>query len=74
VATGLGESVKRQKPTMVDLASIKKTEAPTEARVESRTAPVSDFAQAAAAKRERDDEQDEYANLEIPAFLRRQMN
>ena len=74
VATGLGEMVKRQKPTMVDLSSIKKAEAPTEARVVESKASVADFAQAAAAKREREEEQDEYANLEIPAFLRRQVN
>jgi len=36
---------------------------------------VKDFSQALASKqREREEEQDEYANLEIPAFLRRQAN
>lgn len=74
VATGLGETVKRQKPTMVDLSSIKKAEAPTEAKIVETKASVADFAQAAAAKREREEEHDEYANLEIPAFLRRQIN
>lgn len=68
VATGLGETVKRQKPTMVDLSSIKKAEAPTEAKVVETKSNVSDFATAAASKRERDEEVDEYANLEIPAF------
>ncbi len=73
VATGLGESVKRQKPNLVDLSSIKKAEAPTEAKVEVKTT-VADFGQAMAAKRDREEEHDEYANLEIPAFLRRQSN
>lgn len=72
VATGLGETAKR-KNTMVDLAVLKKPEA-----VASNDAPkadVKDFGQALAAKqREREEEADEYANLEIPAFLRRQMN
>jgi hypothetical protein len=36
-------------------------------------ATVADFSQAVAAKRDRE-EDDEYANLEIPAFLRRQAN
>lgn len=75
VATGLGETVKRQKPNLVDLSVLKKPEmAPTEAKVETK-ASVADFSQAVAAKRERDvEEHDEYANLEIPAFLRRQSN
>lgn len=72
VATGLGETAKR-KNTMVDLSVLKKPEA-----VAAEAAPkaeVKDFGQALAAKqREREEEQDEYANLEIPAFLRRQMN
>lgn len=72
VATGLGESAKRVKPTMVDLTALKKPDAPVAHEVPK--AEVKDFGQALAAKRERDEEQDEYANLEIPAFLRRQSN
>lgn len=73
VATGLGETVKRNKPNLVDLSALKKPDAvATEARVEVK--PVADFSQAMAAKREREEEHDEYANLEIPAFLRRQSN
>jgi hypothetical protein len=41
--------------------------------VETKTT-VADFGQAMSAKREREEEHDEYANLEIPAFLRRQSN
>ena len=73
VATGLGETVKRNKPNLVDLSSIKKAEAPMESRTEAK-ASVADFSQAVAAKRDREEEHDEYANLEIPAFLRRQSN
>jgi len=74
VATGLGEAAKR-KTNMVDLSVLKK---PAEAAPASEAAPradVKDFGQALAAKqREREEQDDEYANLEIPAFLRRQAN
>jgi cell division protein FtsZ len=73
VATGLGETAKRKTTNMVDLSVLKKPE--TAAHVEAPKADVKDFGQALAAKqRERDEEADEYANLEIPAFLRRQAN
>ncbi|NBV54127.1 MAG: cell division protein FtsZ [Proteobacteria bacterium] len=75
VATGLGE-VRSKKANMVDLSALKTTkhEAQTP-REEAPKAEVRDFAQALATKqREREEEADEYANLEIPAFLRRQAN
>lgn len=76
VATGLGE-VRSKKANMVDLSALKtaKSEAHVAREVEAPKAEVRDFAQALATKqREREEEVDEYANLEIPAFLRRQAN
>lgn len=72
VATGLGE-VRSKKANLVDLSSLKKPE-PVARVEEAPKAEVKDFGQALANKRERDEDQDEYANLEIPAFLRRQAN
>ncbi len=76
VATGLGDSAKRKLPQMVDLGSLRHTRADGAAvREDKASASVADFNRAAEAKRAReDDQEDEYANLEIPAFLRRQAN
>ncbi|MBI1308874.1 MAG: cell division protein FtsZ [Proteobacteria bacterium] len=72
VATGLGE-VRAAKKNTVDLSVLKKAEPMREESV--KAAEVKDFGQALAAKqRDREDDADEYANLEIPAFLRRQAN
>jgi cell division protein FtsZ len=79
VATGLGDSAKRKLPQMVDLGALRSTKADG-AFVQSSAAPaaahVADFSQAVAAKKAREEEREEdpYAGLEIPAFLRRQAN
>jgi cell division protein FtsZ len=76
VATGLGDSAKRKLPQMVDLGALRGMKADAAAvREERSAAPVADFSRAAEAKRVREEEpEDEYSNLEIPAFLRRQAN
>lgn len=78
VATGLGDSAKRKLPQMVDLGALRSVKADgasvRDASHEGR-ASVSDFSRAVEAKRAREEDQDdEYSNLEIPAFLRRQAN
>jgi cell division protein FtsZ len=75
VATGLGDSAKRKLPQMVDLGALRSVKADGASVREERAAPVADFSRAAEAKRAREEDQDdEYSNLEIPAFLRRQAN
>lgn len=79
VATGLGDSVRAKRTNTIDLtvlksASAKPEMAPVADRPAVSGASVSDFGQALTAKREREEIPDEYPDLEIPAFLRRQAN
>jgi cell division protein FtsZ len=76
VATGLGEAKKKAAPTF-DLASVKQSAAPKAEPAAEAPANVKDFAAAATkakAKQEAAAEDDEWGELEIPAFLRRQAN
>ncbi|PIZ30589.1 MAG: cell division protein FtsZ [Alphaproteobacteria bacterium CG_4_10_14_0_8_um_filter_53_9] len=77
VATGLGEGRKKTMQTL-DL-NVVKSRVEAKPMAEEISAPktatdVRDFATAAAAKKEREEEQTQWDDLEIPAFLRRQVN
>ncbi|MCP5405054.1 MAG: cell division protein FtsZ [Pseudomonadaceae bacterium] len=77
VATGLGAPVAKKAAAQVSLANVKaKVEAPP--MMEEPKAEVRDFATAAKAKAEREEETRKessmWDDLEIPAFLRRQAN
>lgn len=80
VATGLNDTAKRKLPQMVDLGALKATRSEPVVREEAPESKVklADFGSALASKREkereRDEDADDYAALEIPAFLRRQAN
>lgn len=74
VATGLGEGKRAKASPSLNLAA-KKVEAKVEEAPAAPKADVKDFATAAKAKAEREEEaHSPWDDLEIPAFLRRQAN
>jgi cell division protein FtsZ len=78
VATGLGDSARAKRTNTIDLTVLKSASSKPEMAPSMETvkaANVTDFTQVAATKqREREEAEDEYPDLEIPAFLRRQAN